>query len=168
MQINDNKILRAKLSGYLLNLNLRKRISIIIMLIICTTYLVYNYLYLPIVSIATINIIQIKEKTQALVFMQHAWNRYHNHHVKKTINNNQLLSMLSAELKPIVAQEFIYHVQQINNNDIQLTFDKVPYNAIINWLWRLNYNYNLLIKELVITRTITNGLVNFNVILNTG
>ena len=122
-------------------------------------FLMYIILYAPLINAVHNKTQQLHEKQETLVWMQQAHQQYKVLKSPQTLSNSKLLSVLADQLKETSFHTFKYQLQQMGTGDIQLSFEKVPYNAFVNWLWSVRQNYAFSIKQFNCDRTDTLGVV---------
>ena len=77
----------------------------------------------------------------------------------KTVSNSQLLTLIGSQLGVRPFLSFPHQIQQTSQGDIQLSFDSVPWNPFLAWLWSLANHYVVTFKQVTVNRTETAGLV---------
>ncbi|WP_083852274.1 type II secretion system protein GspM [Legionella tunisiensis] len=60
---------------------------------------------------------------------------------------------------------FPYQLQQTGAGDIQLSYELVPFNHFLSWLWTLNNNYAIVLKQFSAERTPTAGVVKLQIVI---
>jgi len=125
----------------------------------CALFLIYMLLYAPLINAVHNNTQQLLEKQETLVWMQQAHQQRKAMKIPKVLSNSKLLSVLADELKSTSFHTFPYQLQQTGVGDIQLSFNKVPYNDFVTWLWSVRQNYAFSIKQFNAERTETPGVV---------
>jgi general secretion pathway protein M len=78
------------------------------------------------------------------------------------VSKKSMLTNISQQLAPFKATP--YQLQQLNSNDIQLSFESVSYAKFMPWLWKLTNNYQLTIKQFNVERTETTGMVKLQIV----
>jgi general secretion pathway protein M len=151
--------------AYWNNLNERERLMLGICGVLCIIYLFYLLIYSPLTKAIQDKTKQLSEKQATLVWMADVSKEYKATKPLQTLTKSQLLSMLAAELNVASFKNFPYQIQQTGQNDIQLLFEKVPYNGFMVWLWSLNQKYRIVVKQFNIERTDTTGIVKLTLIL---
>lgn len=153
------------MKAYWNNLNERERLMLGICGVLCIIYLFYLLIYSPLTKAIQDKTKQLSEKQATLVWMADVSKEYKATKPLQTLTKSQLLSMLAAELNVASFKNFPYQLQQTGQNDIQLLFEKVPYNGFMVWLWSLNQKYRIVVKQFNIERTDTTGIVKLTLIL---
>jgi general secretion pathway protein M len=152
--------------NYWLNLNDRERGMLGGAVIFLFLYLFYAVIYAPLTTSVAEKTQQVFEKQATLTWMQNV--RHQAHAQKpKTLSSSQLLSMFAAQLKSAAFHPFSYQIQQTGAGDIQLSFEQVPYNLFLEWLWSIQQKYAFTIKQLTIEHTETPGVVKLLIVIST-
>lgn len=145
------------------NISERERWMLIGCGVFLIIYLLYMLVYSPIQSGLAEKENQIQSKHHLLQWMRDAKAQYQMVSQIKPLNASQMLTVLTAQLKQTSFKQFPYQLQQTNAGDIQLSFDEVPYNAWISWLWKMHERYAIDLKQLNIERTSVPGVVKASV-----
>lgn len=154
------------MKSYLNNLNERERWMVISAALCVFVYVYYFFLYSPIVSRVEERQSQLLEKTQTLQWMNKVKDQKNSGTVKKTIDNGQLLTLLSTQLKNHATIKFPFQLQQTSSGEIQLNFEQISFNLFVEWLAQLNNKYKINIKQFDINKTPTPGIVQLMIILS--
>ena len=141
------------------NLNERERWTLGFGGVCCFFFLLYLLLYAPLINAVHDKTQQLAEKQETLAWLQQARLQHKTVKAAQTLSSSQLLSVLANKLKSTSFHGFSYQLQQTGAGDIQLSFDQVPYNAFVTWLWTVSQNYAFSIKQLNAERTDTPGVV---------
>lgn len=141
------------------NLNERERWMLGFGGIFCVLFLIYILIYAPMVNAVRNKTKQLFEKQETLVWMQQAEKKRRAVKIPTPLSNSMLLSMLANQLKSTSFHTFPYQLQQTGTGDIQLSFEQVPYNAFVSWLWSTREKYAFSIKQFNTERTATLGVV---------
>ena len=144
---------------YWTNLNNREQWMLGFGGVCCGFFLLYLLLYAPLINAVHNKTQQLIEKQETLVWMQQARLQRKTAKVPQVLNNSQLLTVLADHLKSTSFHRLPYQLQQTGSGDIQLSFDQVPYNAFITWLWSISRQYAFSIKQFNAERTDTPGVV---------
>ena len=107
----------------------------------------------------------IIEKRSTLEWMSHLPRGTPLKSTNTTKNPTQILTLISQQLSASVFKSEHYQLQQLGNQDIQLSFDQVPYTQFVAWLWVFTEQNQLSIRQLNIERTNVVGAVKLQVIL---
>ena len=129
-------------------------------------------LYLAYVAYASLahavmaNTQRLFEKKETLAWIKQAEVQFSSKHTgSEILDKSKGLTVLSQQLKAASFHTFAYQLQQLNDDELQLSFDKVPYQACLTWLESMCKKYNITIKEFYMDRTDTQGLVKWSVII---
>jgi general secretion pathway protein M len=145
-------------------LNEREKGMVFVALICLILYCYYLFLYTPLRRQVHQKSSQLLEKTSTLEWMNQV-KQVGKPKPKKSIDNSQLLTLLATQLKKEFSVKFPYQLQQTASGDIQLTFEAVPFNLLIDWLKKLNEEYALHLKQFNAEYTPTPGVVRSMVLL---
>lgn len=151
------------MKNYWHNLNSREQYMLIGAGIICLLYISYAWLFSPIMAAANEQKRLFLDKQATLQWMQHQ--PLPKKSLAKHLSANQLLAVLATQLNTSNMQRFPYHLQQTGTGDIQLSFDAVPYNQLMHWLWTMHEQYALSVKQMDIARGKVAGIVKWSVII---
>ncbi|QBR83672.1 type II secretion system protein M [Legionella israelensis] len=156
------------MKNYWSGLNERERWMVGIAGICLIVYLFYLLIYAPLKNSVIEKSTQLVEKKDTVVWMQQAKKRKHSTITRKTISNSQLLTLLSDRLKADNLQKYNHQIEQTGAGDIQLSFNEVPFKALLQWLEDLNKNYAMTIKQLNAERSETTGMVKLTLVISAG
>lgn len=145
--------------------NERERLMVVIATLCVLIYGFYLGIYAPLTNAVTAKTKQLTEKQETLHWMQRAAQQARPKKAPQSISNSKLLSIIATELGTNHLKPFPYQMQQTASGDIQLSFEQVPYTAALQWLWSLNENYQLKLKQLRIDKSDTAGVVKLAVVL---
>ncbi|STX51894.1 general secretion pathway protein [Legionella busanensis] len=153
--------------SYWSNLNERERWLVGLGLACLIIYLFYLLIFSPLTSTVEEKEQQLKEKQETLVWMQQVKQQLPNNQHLQAVSSSKLLSIIATELTSQNQnfQKLPYQLQQTSQGDIQLSFDTVPYKIFLSWLWQLNTRYAISLKQVMIEKTATSGLVKLTVII---
>ncbi len=153
------------MKAYFNSLNERERSTVIIGGVFVVFFLVYWLLFAPLTGAVEEKNLQLLDKAETLAWMNQV--RQQNTSAKKpvTVSNGQLLSLLANQLHATSFQQYQYKLEQTGTGDIQLTYDKVPYNAFVLWLWELSEKYAIELKQFNVDHTDVAGIVKVMLLL---
>ncbi len=154
------------MNSYINNLNEREKWMVFSAVLCIVIYIFYFFLYSPIATRVHERQEQLVEKTATLQWMNRVKNQKPAGAAKKSIDNGQLLTLLSTQLKNHATISFPFQLQQTSSGEIQLNFDQIPFNLFIEWLAQLNDKYKINIKQLNVNKTATQGVVQLMIILS--
>lgn len=109
---------------------------------------------------------QLIEKKQTLAWMNTVRGQSHPTQNKKTLDNAQLLTLLTTQLKNNPQLKFPYQLQQTGSGDIQLSFDAVPFNLFMDWLKKINQSYTVVIKQFDVEYSERQGITKLVIIIS--
>lgn len=147
------------MTNYWRNLNERERLMLIIGGACSMVFLFYLLVFSPLVDGVQYKTEQLIEKQETLSFLIKA--KKQQKMVKKVqkLSQSKLLTVFTEQLATSSFQQSAYQVQQTASGDIQLSFDAVPFNQLLNWLWSINQQYSFVIKQFHVERTPLSGVV---------
>ena len=157
------------IKAYWGTLNERDRRMLVIGTIVCVVYLFYLLIYAPVTRAVQNKSKQLIEKQETLVWMQHVRTseQLKTKKVAQSLTSSQLLTVIAEQLSRTTFKQYRYQLQQTGVSDIQLSFDKVPYNAFMAWVWSINQKYTVIIKQLNVDRTDVSGVVKLTIMIAT-
>lgn len=141
------------------NLNEREQKMLVLGGGCLVVFLIYILLYAPLLGSVRDKTKQLAEKKDTLTWMQQAHQQRQSIKTPQTLSNSKLLSVLAEQLKSTSFRTFPYQLQQTGSGDIQLSFEQVPYNAFVAWLWSLKQTYAFSVKQFNAQRTDRSGVV---------
>lgn len=152
--------------AYLNTLNKREQWMVVSAALCVFIYIYYLFLYTPLSSRVEQRASQLAEKTTTLEWMNKVKQQKNSSVIKQTVTNSQLLTLLANQLKEYHSLRFPYQLQQTSSGEVQLSFDQVPFNLLLQWLANINNKYAINIKQFNATRTNTQGLTQLMIILS--
>ncbi len=129
-------------------------------LVCITFYLILEIIVFPLSKAVDTRILAVKEKQTLLTWMERVRLTSGEHKAPAHLDASKLLSALSEGLDKTSFHSFPHQLQQTGDEELQLTFDTVPYNAYITWLFSMRKQYAFSIKQLNVKETKTPGVVN--------
>lgn len=127
-------------------------------------YLSYA-IYACLSEAVTENTQSFAEKKETLAWIKQAETQFQAKKTSATLDKSKGLTVLSEQLKSASFHAFPYQLQQLNEDELQLSFEKVPYNACLAWLALMSKKYGITVKELQADRTEIQGLVKLRLIV---
>ena len=96
-------------------------------------------------------------KTQSVVTPQN----------KKSVqlDGSKGLTVFSEALAQASFHNLPYQLEQIEEGTLHLSFDSVPYNAFLSWLWSIGQRYTMVITQLNVEKTDIPGLVKVTILV---
>ena len=135
--------------------------------IIGITYLFYVLIYAPLTSSVFKKTIQLREKRSTLIWMKQIQHQYaQTNQVAPKVGTTELLSLIASQLQQPNFQTYPYEMKQTSSGDIEIHFDKVPYNTMIQWLQKLTQHYQTQIQSLRFEQTNTPGVVQCHLLIS--
>lgn len=154
------------ITNYWGNLNERERWMLIIGGVCGIVFLFYLFIFSPLVDGIQYKTQQLIEKQDILSFLTNAQKQQKAVKKIQTLSQSKLLTVFTEQLAQSSFHQSIYQVQQTASGDIQLSFDAVPFNPLINWLWSINQHYSFVIKQFHVERTALSGVVKMVLIIH--
>lgn len=148
------------------NLNDRERLMLAVGGVIGCLFLLYLLILAPLMNAVRDKSQQLAEKQQTLAWMQQVHHQHTSIKARQVLSNSELLTVLAKQLGSTSFHRMPYQLQQTGVGDIELSFDNVPYNAFISWLWSIRKTYQFNIKQLNAERTKVPGVVKLALIIH--
>ncbi len=131
----------------------------------CFVYLFYALLYAPLITAVHDQSQQLIEKKETLAWMERVRQQHITSKTPQVLTSSKLLTVLATQLKSSSFHHFSYQIQQTGPGDIQLSFEQVPYNAFVSWVWAISEQYTFTVKQLNAERTDTPGVVKLLIVI---
>jgi len=147
------------------NLNDRERGLVLIAGISCFVYLLYILLYSPLSTARDTAVANWAEKQATLQWMEPLHQFSKTGKAPQLLSKGNLLTEFANQLKVTSFQSFPFQLEQTGSGEIQLSFEEVPYNALVSWLWSLSGRYRFSIKQFNADKKDTPGLVKAMVVI---
>lgn len=127
----------------------RDKLMLTIGSIVCIFYLFYLVIYSPLSGRVVRKTQQLVEDKATLAWMEQVkpFARPVQAAAKK-ISTAQMLSTISDSIKNTSFKGYAYQIQHTGGNEIQLSYEEVPYTLWINWFSQLSKKYIFSIKQL--------------------
>ncbi|MDF1684882.1 MAG: type II secretion system protein GspM [Legionellaceae bacterium] len=159
------KAIKVRLVQAWLQLDHRERYLLLWGGVCLGLYLAYAG-YASLIESVVANTQQLAEKKETLAWIKQAETQIKSQQTGSVmLDKSKGLTVLSQQLKGASFHAFAYQLQQLNDDELQLSFDRVPYQACLTWLASMSKKYNISIKEFHMDRTDTQGLVKWTVII---
>ncbi len=154
------------MKSYLNNLNERERRMVFTALLVVVAYIYYALLYTPLAQGVEEKKRLLQEKVVTLAWMKKVQLQHVSTQKKQSIDNSQLLTLIANQLKNDTTLQFPYKLQQTSSGEIQLSYDKVPFNLFIEWLAKINERYYINVKQLSANKTTTPGITQIMLVIS--
>ena len=154
------------IANYWNNLNERERWVLGIGLFVLFFYFFYLLVYSPLSTAVNNKTNQLAEKKELLAWMEQMKHKPKSDKKTQSITNPKLLGLIGHQLTHDALKSFKYQLQQTGASDIQLSFEKVPYNLFLSWLWSLSKNYSINLKQFNVERSDPPGIVKLVVVIS--
>ncbi len=153
------------MKSYWDNLTHRERL-LVVMGISCTLfYLFYSLIYAPLSFAVKQRTKQFQEKQEILRWMQHVRPYAKMEKPLEPVSNTKLFTLVSSQLNKSPFQGFPYQLQQTEAGALQLSYENVPLNQFLSWLWQLHQDHAILIKQFNVIRTPKSGVVKLTLVI---
>jgi general secretion pathway protein M len=153
------------IANYWSNLTERERWIAGIGAVCVLIYLFYLLIYSPLSNSVDEKNKQLIEKRETLAWMEQVRQQPKNQKKAEALSNTKLLALIGNQLSDKTFRPFPYQLQQTGPGDIQLSFDRVPYKQFLSWLWSLNNDYRISLKQFTADRTDTPGVVKLLIVI---
>jgi type II secretory pathway component PulM len=125
------------------SLSKRDKFMLIIGITFFSCYLIYLFVLAPLDDAISQLTTETKYQHELLHFMKNAQKIRQTHKKKpiKQVEQNQLLSVISASLKRANIEQFPHQLQQTANGKVRLTFKAIPFDLLFTWMiltWEKN------------------------------
>ncbi len=147
------------------NLSERDRIALILGGVIVVLYLFCLFIYSPLNNAIQKEKNQVIENKETLSWMRQVSNAKGQPNIEN-VSKSKLLSLIAFQLAKQSFNDYPYVLQQTTDHDISLSYDSVPFNAFMAWLWSLQQHYSIRIKQIDIKKIKPAGLVKLQLILS--
>ncbi len=133
------------MKAYWENLTQRDKYLIIFISIISLLYLIYAAAYTPFWHAIALKKQQINEDNKTLFYMKQVKSAPHSQIIPPAGN---ALTTINSTFAQTFKPDFVYHIAQNKNREIQIKFDRVVYLKFLTTLWRLQHQQHFVIKTL--------------------
>lgn len=154
------------------NLALREKQMLILGAVVVGVLLIYLLIWTPLINKNENLREQIHQNQALLAWMQDADKRIRL--IEKTASKNppvhttgSLLGLVQKQLNlsPLVSS--LTQLHQVENNAVQLTFQKVDFDKMMAWLIQMARQHELIVSQMSVTPTTTPGMVSIELVLKT-
>jgi general secretion pathway protein M len=157
------------MKAYWDQMNERERWMVGSTLILCILYAFYLFWYAPLTAAVEAKRAQFQEKSDTLRWMKSIDpTLIDNAPTQKSLTTTDLLSEITTKLKQSTLNEFAYQLTQSTPNTVQLRFERVPFNPLMNWLWQIDNAFKITIDSMIIDKTDVSGLTQVVLVLKVG
>jgi general secretion pathway protein M len=146
--------------------NQRERLLVTIASVVLLLYLFYLFIVSPLQE-AILQAQTLAQENQAtLVWMKRIKSQVHSLAMPKVISTSELMGIIHDQLAETAGlSRYPYHLTQSSSGNIEIKFDKVPFNKFLSWCYRLNQKYHFNIKQLSANQTETAGITQLTCVL---
>jgi type II secretory pathway component PulM len=153
-----------------LNLGFREKQTVTIGGIIVLAFLIYAVIWLPISNYNTNLREKITQDQKLLTWMQEANQRIQAAdkilHPGSTIRNSAaILSLLQKEINQSSLKDYLTQMSQAENNAVQMTFQKVNFDSLVEWLITLWKKQGVTVIQITTTPEGMTGSINATLIV---
>lgn len=149
------------------NLAENERKMVMIGGILATILLFYALIWIPLKKNVTSQMRSLDNKNSLLIWMQNTIKKLHanpSQHLQ-SVDRNNILGLVINSLKSANLYPLLQQIQQVNDNNAQLTFNKVSFDDFISWLTMLQQHYAITIKQANFNPLPDSGMVKVSLIL---
>lgn len=147
------------IASYWNNLNDRERMLAVVGGVLALAYLLYLLVFSPLDRAVVNHKQDLTEKIETLDWLQTVDSPSEHQKSQRVLSNAQLLAQIGSQLAKSSFKQSSYQLQQTSAGEIQLSFEKVPFNPFLTWFWSLSNDYAMTIKQLSVEKTETPGVV---------
>jgi general secretion pathway protein M len=151
------------------NLVLRERQMVSLGAMIISLLFIYFFLWSPLDSTVTSLRSQIRHNQELLAWMQDADKRIQL--LQKTARpapvkqaSGSLLSILQKQINGTAFVSALSQLHQVENNSVQLAFQKINFDALVGWLIKLNQQ-GIQITQMTVAPSDVPGIVGVELVL---
>lgn len=145
-------------------LNTREQIMVSVTSVIVIFYLVYLFIFEPITVAQSEALKQLQEKRETLAWMQQVKHHAGQSSRQKVQDTSQLLAIITEQLSQSGLKPFPYQLQQSGGGNVQLSYEKVPFNPFIEWMISFQADYSITVQQLTATKQDQEGMVKLTVV----
>lgn len=128
-------------------------------------YLLYACCYAPLKAHVAAHEQRLEADQRTLMWMKSVRHWAHpNKKPKQKKSASQLLTLISEALPKTPFKGYAYQLQQVGEQDIQLSYESVPYNFFLSWLSNFSEQYQFSVKQFRVDGNEKAGLVKLVVI----
>ena len=149
----------------------RERYMVAIGGVIVGVLLVYVLVWSPLSEAVFDRQTQVESQQQLLIYLQHASAKISQLKasgisVDAAIDNTGLLALVEQTLGSQQLNSYLKQVQQPQQNQIALTFEKVPFDKLMRWLQVLSTTQGVHVQNLSATRLMVIGTADVQMVLS--
>ena len=152
------------IKNYLAQLNTREQRLVIITSILVVLSVLYFMIYEPLTTAQSEATKQLIEKKETLAWMTQVKHQAGKSSQQSIGDTSQLLSILTKQLSDSNLKHFPYQLQQSSGGQVELSYEKVPFNLFIEWLLTFQSQYAIHIDRLSAAKGEQEGLVKLTIV----
>ncbi|OGV30942.1 MAG: hypothetical protein A3E88_00755 [Legionellales bacterium RIFCSPHIGHO2_12_FULL_35_11] len=136
-------------------------------IIIVFIYIFYALIYSPLSSSVKQKKQFLQEQKEVYLWMKNASNIHKLAEKNPSAIKLNNISAVSQNLKSTNLKKFSPHLMQTNDGEINLSFEKVPYNEFLVWLWKISSKNGILIKDIdIVSKSNEDGYVSVKLLFS--
>lgn len=133
--------------------------------------MIYALIWSPLSDAVLDRKTQVESQQQLLIYLQHAATKIGRLKasgitVDATADNTGLLALVEQTLGSQQLNSYLKQVQQPQQNQIALTFEKVPFDKLMQWLQMLSTTHGIHVQNLSATRLVVIGTADVQMVLS--
>lgn len=135
---------------------------------VCVALLACYLIYMPLKNKVTHENALLLDKQKTLAWMRSAEKARHQGNQlssQQSVSAAQALSIFSQSLDGSLLHDFSYELQQLDQNTLQLSFQKVPYQLFMQWIQTVDKRYRFEVKTFSAQKTDRVGVVQLSIML---
>jgi general secretion pathway protein M len=148
----------------------RERQMVAIASAVVGVLLIYALIWSPLSDAVADRKTQVDSQHQLLIYLQHASAKIarlkaSGISVDATVDNTGLLALVEQTLGSQQLNSYLKQVQQPQKNQIALTFEKVPFDKLMQWLQTLSTTHGIRVQNLSANRLAVVGTADVKMVL---
>lgn len=149
----------------------RERQMLSIGVIIVGVLMIYGLIWSPLSDAVLDRKTQVESQQQLLIYLQQASAKIERLKalgiaVDASVDNTGLLTLVEQTLGSQQLNSYLKQVQQPQQNQIALTFEKVPFDKLMQWLQILSTTRGIHVQNLSATRLMVIGTADVQMVLS--
>lgn len=152
------------------NLLDRERRIVAVGSVIVGVLLIYALIWSPLSDAVADRKLQVESQRQLLIYLQQASAKISRLKasgisVDATVDSTGLLALVEQTLGSQQLNHYLKQVQQLQKNQIALTFEKVPFDKLMQWLQTLSTTHDIRVQNLSANRLAVIGTADVKMVL---
>ncbi len=133
--------------------------------------MIYALIWSPLSDAVVDRKTQVESQQQLLIYLQHASTKISRLKasgitVDTAVDNTGLLALVEQTLGSQQLNSYLKEVKQPQQNQIALTFEKVPFDKLMQWLQVLSTTHGVYVQNLFATRLMVIGTADVKMVLS--